>query len=222
MTNERSTIPTKVTVYDISEEEERYNLDKCGFQLVRHQTKSSCVEDEYRDLSKIKSEYFPECEQLLKNVTGAVRSFIFDHKVRRGPSNWHKLGPNNSSSRGPLHRVHVDQSYRGAEFLVRRYLPDEADELLKKRWQIINVSDTCPGSTFYRSRHTDTPIRFRHGVLLKVSTRTLLLLLTQIPSQSQTLLQPESSILTTSVKHGPSSRIQNINGISKVNRVPMR
>src|SRR3569833_739181 len=71
--------------------------------------------------------------------TGASRVFIFDHKVRRGPSNWHKLGQNNSSKRGPLHRVHVDQSYDGAEFLVNWYLPSEASNLLKGHWQIINV-----------------------------------------------------------------------------------
>jgi len=65
--------------------------------------------------------------------------FIFDHKVRRGPSNWHKLGANNASKRGPLHRVHVDQSYDGAKFLVKWYLPNEAEKLLKSPWQIINV-----------------------------------------------------------------------------------
>jgi hypothetical protein len=148
VTNERATIATKVTVKDISGEEEKYNLDNFGFQLVHHETKSGCTEDGYRDLRSIQTEYFPECEQLLKNVTGADRALIFDHKVRRGPSNWHKLGSNNSSKRGPLHRVHVDQSYRGAEFLVRWHLPKEADELLKKRWQIINVSNIHPRRNF--------------------------------------------------------------------------
>jgi hypothetical protein len=141
VTNERAAIPTGVAVEDIGGEEQKYTLDNCGFQLVHHETKSSCTEDGYRDVQRIQQEYFPECEQLLKNVTGAHRAFIFDHKVRRGPSNWHKLGSNNSSKRGPLHRVHIDQSYRGAGYLVGWYLPEEADELLKKRWQIINVSD---------------------------------------------------------------------------------
>lgn len=126
-------------VTDISGEEEKYTLDTYGFQLIHHETKSNCRDDGYQDVNRIQSDYFPECEQLLKDVTGATRAFIFDHKVRRGPSNWHKLGPDNSSKRGPLHRVHIDQSYHGAEFLVKWYLPEDADELLKKRWQIINV-----------------------------------------------------------------------------------
>jgi hypothetical protein len=128
-----------VTVTDIRGSEDHFTLDSHGFQLVDHSTRTVCKEDGYEDESKVKSFYFPECEQLLLDVTGGSKAFIFDHKVRRGPSNWHKLGPNNSSKRGPLHRVHVDQSYAGAEFLVKRYFPNDAAALLANRWQIINV-----------------------------------------------------------------------------------
>lgn len=78
------------------------------------------------------------------NSTGASRIFIFDHKTRCGPSNWHKLGKGNRSSRGPLLRAHVDQSYDGAELVLRRWFPEEADELVKKRYQIINVRLLSP------------------------------------------------------------------------------
>jgi hypothetical protein len=71
--------------------------------------------------------------------TGAREVRIFDHKVRRGPSNWHSLGEGNSSQRGGLHRVHVDQSYAGAEFLLRHYYPDEDLPVKNERWQIINA-----------------------------------------------------------------------------------
>ena len=76
---------------------------------------------------------------LTSQRTGASRVLIFDHKTRHGPTNWHSLGPGNQAIRGPILRAHVDQSYRGAEFDLRWYLPDEADVLLGRRWQIINV-----------------------------------------------------------------------------------
>lgn len=41
---------------------------------------------------------------------------------------------------GPGKSVHIDQSYQTAENTVKYLLPDEADELLKKRFQIINVN----------------------------------------------------------------------------------
>jgi len=59
--------------------------------------------------------------------------------VRRGPTHWHKLGAGNAKNKGPLHRVHVDQSYRGAELVLREHLPEESENLLQHRWQIVNL-----------------------------------------------------------------------------------
>ena len=43
------------------------------------------------------------------------------------------------SLRGPVRRVHIDQSYSAALSRVPFHLPDEADSLLKGRVQLINV-----------------------------------------------------------------------------------
>lgn len=68
--------------------------------------------------------------------------FIFDHTIRRQPSN-----PTNSngggsadrSLRGPVQRVHIDQSYSASRSRVPHHLPEEAERLLRGRVQIINV-----------------------------------------------------------------------------------
>lgn len=115
------------------------------------------------DDEKIKREYYPEIEQLLKDAlvhatfftkckitipththrhrTGASRIFIFDHTIRRAA----KLDAN---GRGPATQVHIDQSYRASFNRVKYHLPDEAEELTKKRFQIINV--WRPIKTIYR------------------------------------------------------------------------
>ncbi|KAL1893735.1 hypothetical protein Sste5346_006236 [Sporothrix stenoceras] len=140
VTNERKMAQVQVTVHDITERESEFTLDKTGFQLVtRPTTAAACVADNFENVDLIKSEYFPDTVNLLKEETAATRVFIFDHKVRRGPADWHSRGQGNASQRGPLHRVHIDQSYDGADFLVKWFLPDEADTLLQHRWQIINV-----------------------------------------------------------------------------------
>jgi hypothetical protein len=59
--------------------------------------------------------------------------------VRRGPTQWHHLGFDNLKNRGPVTKTHVDQSYDGAELRLRWEFPDEADELVKRRYQIINI-----------------------------------------------------------------------------------
>ncbi|KAI1410246.1 hypothetical protein F5Y13DRAFT_202373 [Hypoxylon sp. FL1857] len=136
--NERPHTPQQVVVHDVTGEEEMYALDSHGFQFLQHESKLKYLQ-EFQDEEVVKTEYYPESIQLLKEVTGASRIFIFDHKTRCGPSDWHKLGKGNRSSRGPLLRAHVDQSYDGAELVLRRWFPDEADELVKRRYQIINI-----------------------------------------------------------------------------------
>ncbi|KAI1815810.1 hypothetical protein GGS20DRAFT_305481 [Poronia punctata] len=142
--NERPSVAKPTLVYDITGEEEegRYTLDKTGFQFLRgRETQLRDVAD-FLDDEVVRKRYYPEVEGLLKDVTGATNIKIFDHKTRIGPSNWHKLGEGNRAARGPLFRAHVDQSYVGAEIVLRRYLKsEEADRIIDKgeRWQIINI-----------------------------------------------------------------------------------
>jgi hypothetical protein len=135
ITNERPHVPHKVVVSDVTGDEDLYTLDSHGFQYHRHES----TEKEFLDNGVIETSYYAECSQLLKDVTGASRVHIFNHKVRRGPTHWHHLGLKNLANRGPVTKTHVDQSYAGAEMRLRWELPSEADELRKKRYQIINV-----------------------------------------------------------------------------------
>ena len=54
------------------------SLDKEGFVLLRHQT---AVKNFY-DEDEITSVYYPECERVVKEATGAARVVAFDHIVR--------------------------------------------------------------------------------------------------------------------------------------------
>lgn len=123
-------------VSDVSGDEDRYTLDSHGFQYCRHKS----AEEAFIDEDQIQSVYYKECEELIKSVTGATAVRIFNHKVRRGPTQWHHLGFNNLANRGPVTKTHVDQSYVGAERRMRWELPaEEAEERVKRRYQIINV-----------------------------------------------------------------------------------
>ncbi|KAF2690649.1 hypothetical protein K458DRAFT_288665 [Lentithecium fluviatile CBS 122367] len=135
ITNERPHLAHDFVVTDVSGDEEKYSLDIHGFQYCCHES----AEKEFIDEQAIQTAYYKECKQLLKDVTGASRVHIFNHKVRRGPTQWHHLGFNNLKNRGPVTKTHVDQSYGGAERRLRWEFPDEADELVKRRYQIINI-----------------------------------------------------------------------------------
>jgi len=120
-------------VHDIRGHEAEITLDNVGFTLVKHTSE----EKDFLDEDHIKKVYYAETEQLLKNVTGAHRVFIFDHTIRR------RIPGQESNpaapQRQPVQRVHVDQTTPAAFNRVKRHLGEDADELLKGRFLILNV-----------------------------------------------------------------------------------
>jgi hypothetical protein len=109
------------------------SLDTYGFDLARHR---SAVRDFYNE-QEVKAVYYPEAEQLLKDVTGADRVFVFDNTVRRRvPGAEDRLA---GQPRQPVPRVHVDHTEKSGPQRVRDLLPDEAEQLLRGRVQIVNL-----------------------------------------------------------------------------------
>lgn len=108
------------------------SLDREGFLLLRHETKVADLYDE----AALKSIYYPELEQLLKDVTGAEKAVVFDHTFRsRRSEDERKKG-----MREPVQRVHNDYTTISGPQRVRDLLDhDEAEERLKKRFAEVNV-----------------------------------------------------------------------------------
>ncbi len=107
------------------------NLEVNGFELVEHNT---AVKD-FIDADEVKSTYYPEIEELVKKHTGASRVVIFDHTVRAGDDQKRE----ENLLREPVLRVHNDYTEWSGPQRVRDILPNEAEELLKKRFAVIQV-----------------------------------------------------------------------------------
>ncbi|PGH07114.1 hypothetical protein AJ80_08052 [Polytolypa hystricis UAMH7299] len=118
-----------VTINDIRGHETEYSLDQDAFEVL--QNIPSAADPAFTDDENIQSVYYPEVEKvILENVPGAKRVFIFDHTIRRSHP---------GAARGPVTRTHIDQTVTSAALRVKHHLPDEAEELLKGRYRIINV-----------------------------------------------------------------------------------
>jgi hypothetical protein len=124
--------PHSLPIYDIRPVSGTVALDAEGFALVRQATS---VKDFYDD-DEVKSVYYPEAEKLIKAATGADRIFIFDHTVRKRVQG---AADRAGGLRQPVARVHVDHTARSGPQRVRDLIPDEAEQLLKGRVQIINL-----------------------------------------------------------------------------------
>ncbi len=129
MTHERH----KVRIRDMRPVASEIELDRQGFALVEQHTQ---VRDFWDD-DEVRRVYYPEAERFIAEVTGASRVFIFDHLQRRRVPDLTDRTP--GGPRQPATRVHVDHTAISGPQRVRDLLPDEAEELLKGRLQVINL-----------------------------------------------------------------------------------
>ncbi len=108
-----------------------FALERNGFRFVRHDTQ---VADFY-DEDEIRRVYYPEMEALIKAESGAKRVVVFDHTLRTADDELRE----SKKIREVVRRVHNDYTEWSGPQRVRDLLPDEADELLKRRFAIIQV-----------------------------------------------------------------------------------
>ncbi|MBO0736012.1 MAG: methyltransferase [Alphaproteobacteria bacterium] len=107
------------------------SLDREGFVLLHHR---SAVKDFY-DEDEIRSAYYPECEQVIKAATGASRVVAFDHIVRNAVMS----AIEGSGIKIPAKRVHNDYTLSSSPQRVRDLMGEEAEDLLRHRFAIINL-----------------------------------------------------------------------------------
>src|SRR5262249_23257867 len=106
-------------------------LERPGFRFVRHDNRGK----EFYDEDESRPVYYPEKEGPLKAESGAKRLRVFgapprtaDNELRE--SKW---------IREVVRRVHNDYTEWSAPQRVRDILPDEAEQLLQRRFAIIQV-----------------------------------------------------------------------------------
>jgi len=123
----------RVPIFDARRIAADLDLDRQGFALLRHSTAAT----DFDSSDQIKRVYYPECERLLLEFTGAFRVQLFDHTVRLHIPGADDRDP--KAPRQPASSVHVDQTLAAGLQRARDVLPDEVDELLKHRLAIINI-----------------------------------------------------------------------------------
>ncbi|EPE03631.1 hypothetical protein F503_01889 [Ophiostoma piceae UAMH 11346] len=106
-----------IPIHDIRGKESEFTLEKNGFEYIQHDQTFTGFDDHER----IVSEYLPETRLERQNHTLVSAAEIERPGFMLAPAAF----------------VHADFSLRKR---VRQFLPDEADELLKGRVQIVNVN----------------------------------------------------------------------------------
>jgi hypothetical protein len=126
-----TTDPHRVTMHNARPRRQQFDLDVDGFRFVDHPTKMK----DFFDADEIKRVYYPEMVELVKAESGASRVVVFDHTLRTADSADREA----RKIREAVHRAHNDYTEWSGPQRVRDILPDEADELLKRRFAIVQV-----------------------------------------------------------------------------------
>ena len=126
--------PRNVPIFDARPIAQNLSLDREGFTLVRHPT----IVKNFYDDQEVRKVYYPAVEAFLRATLNADRVFIFDHTVRRRVEGADDVR-GGAAPRQPATRIHVDQTDISGRNRVYEHLPEQADELVKGRVQVINL-----------------------------------------------------------------------------------
>jgi hypothetical protein len=134
--------PHTLPIFDMRPVADGLTLDVQGFALVSAPT---AVTDFY-DEAQLQATYYAEAESLVKQATGATRVVVFDHTIRRRTPSVEDRTP--GVPRQPVTRVHGDYTEISGPQRVRDLMGSEADDLLRRRFAIINVWRPIRGPLF--------------------------------------------------------------------------
>jgi hypothetical protein len=109
----------------------RFALDREGFRFVRHDTKIA----DFYDSAEIKRIYYPEMEALVSRESGASRVVAFDHVLRTENDELRET----RKMQEVVRRVHTDFTDWSASECIRALMGDEAEDLLRGRFAIVQV-----------------------------------------------------------------------------------
>jgi hypothetical protein len=123
--------PRRVTIRNGRPRAEEFALERDGFRFLPHDTGVGNFFDE----DQVKRVYYPEMEALVGAETGAGRVVVFDHTLRTADNALREA----RTIREVVPRVHNDYTEWSGPQRVRDLLPQEANDLLRRRFAIIQV-----------------------------------------------------------------------------------
>ena len=110
---------------------DHFVFEREGFRFVPHRSQVG----NFADDAEVRRVYYPECVELIKQVSGAKRVVVFDHTLRTASDEQREA----QKIRDIVSRVHNDYTEWSGPQRVRDVMGNEAEALLKGRFAIIQV-----------------------------------------------------------------------------------
>lgn len=116
--------------------------DECGFGMAKlgEGDKGDGTPFGYDDFAhseRIEEVHAPRVLQAVRAALGASSAELVDYVVRRRHAAWPVSTGEPYAFQQPASRAHIDHTYAGAVAVIRAAHGEAADEVLKKRWQLV-------------------------------------------------------------------------------------
>ncbi|KAF2232582.1 putative CmcJ-like methyltransferase [Viridothelium virens] len=125
----------EIPVTDMRGSENLFNLDEHGFAIFK--VDAGLSYDDYHNSEQL-SKFFRKLEAVLKDHLGVSRVDVFRHGMRKRDERWPTPKWHTYTHEQPTTVVHIDAAPEGTRDEIRRQLDEDADELLKRRYQWFN------------------------------------------------------------------------------------
>ncbi|KAK5995288.1 Fe(II)/2-oxoglutarate-dependent dioxygenase nvfI-like protein [Cladobotryum mycophilum] len=114
-----------------------FHIDECGFQII--DLHSSLTYDEFWDNERVQQVYVEEVKEALKRELGAKYVHVLDYAVRRRHESFPVSTGEEYQYDQPTALAHIDFTVDEGERITKVLFGDRAGEVLRGRWQAINV-----------------------------------------------------------------------------------
>jgi len=112
-----------------------FSLDREGFELQEFED----AFDRFENAEVVRAEFYGPVAEFVRSLVGARRVLVFDHTIRSKANAEKQTAEHSTTQRAPVMVVHCDYTPASGPMRVRQLLPEEADELLKRRVAFYNL-----------------------------------------------------------------------------------
>ncbi len=118
-------IPRTVKIHNARAQASQLSFERNGFALIR-----DAVDIDVFDKALVERDYYPQAARMVRDLTGASLVLCFLDVIRSEVR---------AEGAEPANNAHVDFNRESLERWIRMLRPDDADELLKRRYLNINL-----------------------------------------------------------------------------------
>ena len=112
-----------------------FSPDREGFALKEFNNPFYRFDDD----EAVRTEFYAPVAEFVRGSVGARRVLVFDHTIRSKVNAQRQTAEHSTTQRAPVMVVHCDYTPASGPMRVRQLIPDEADELLKRRVAFYNL-----------------------------------------------------------------------------------